>query len=115
MSEFKPFSFLTQTDVKSEIIYMMYVKITATYPFSQVVGQNEISGEGVWKGCVELQHLLQGIPFNHMKITVSQSPYISTGLGEGWLLPEHITKNVSFAYRKSTALLSVTALFPSKI
>lgn len=47
MSEFKPFSFLMQTDVKSEIIYMMYVKITATYPFSQVVGQNEISGEGV--------------------------------------------------------------------
>lgn len=29
------------------IIYMVHVKIKATYPFSQVVGQNEISGEGV--------------------------------------------------------------------
>lgn len=79
------------------IIYMVHVKIKATYPFSQVVGQNEISGEGVWKGRIELQHFLQGISLNHMKITVSQSPYISTGLGEGRLLPEHITKNVSFA------------------
>lgn len=112
----KPFNFFfTQTVLKSEKIYMMYVKITVTYPFSQVVGQNEISGEGVWKGCVELQHFLQGIPFNHMQITVSQSPHISTGLGESRLLPEHITKNVSFAYRKSTALLSTTALLPPKI
>lgn len=45
--ELKPISFFMQTVLKSEIIYMMYVKITATYPFSQVVGQNEISGEGV--------------------------------------------------------------------
>lgn len=29
------------------IIYTVCVKIKATYPFSQVVGQNEISGEGV--------------------------------------------------------------------
>lgn len=50
-----------------------------------------------------------------MKITVSQSPYVGTGLGESRLLPEHITKNVSFAYRKSTALLPLTALFSSKI
>lgn len=26
---------------------MVYIKIKATYPFSQVVGQDEISGEGV--------------------------------------------------------------------
>lgn len=111
----KPFNFFfTQTVLKSEKIYMMYVKITVTYPFSQVVGQNEISGEGVWKGCVELQHFLQGIPLNHMQITVSQSPHISTGLGESRLLPEHITKNVSFAYRKSTALLSKQHYFHQK-
>jgi len=50
-----------------------------------------------------------------MKITVGQSPYICTGLGKGRLLPEDITKNISFAWKKEAALLSITVLFLPKI
>lgn len=67
-----------------------------THPLPQVVGENEVPGEGVGEGCVEFQHFLQGVPLDHMEVTVGQGPHIGTGLGKGGFLPEHVSKHVSF-------------------
>lgn len=66
------------------------------HPLPQVVGENQVPGEGVGEGCVELQHFLKGIPLDHMQVTVGQRPNISTGLCKSGFLPEHISKHVSF-------------------
>lgn len=65
------------------------------YPLPQVVGENEVPGEGVGEGCVEFQHFLQGVPLDHMQVTVGQGPDVGTGLGKGGFLPEHVSKHVS--------------------
>lgn len=68
----------------------------SAYPLPQVVGENEVPGEGVGKGRVEFQHFLQGVSFDHMQVTVGQGPNVGTGLGQGGFLPEHISKHVTF-------------------
>ena len=47
-----------------------------THPLPQVVGENEVPGEGVGEGRVEFQHFLQGVPLDHMEVTVGQGPHI---------------------------------------
>lgn len=42
-----------------------------SYPLAQVAGEDEVSGEGVSKRGVELQHLQQGFPLNDVKVAVS--------------------------------------------
>lgn len=66
------------------------------HPLPQVVGENEVPGEGVGEGRVELQHFLQGVPFDHVQVTVGQGPNVGTGLGKGGFFPEHISKHISF-------------------
>lgn len=67
-----------------------------THPLPQVVGENEVPGEGVGEGRVEFQHFLQGVPLDHMQVAVGQGPHVSTGLGQGGFLPEHVSKDISF-------------------
>lgn len=76
----------------------------AAHPLPQVVGENEVPGEGVGEGRVEFQHFLQGIPFNHMQVTVGQGPNVGAGLGKGGFLPEHISKHISFPYREKAVV-----------
>lgn len=45
-----------------------------SYPFSQVAGEDEVPGEGVGKGGVEVQHLQQGLPLDDVKVAVGQRP-----------------------------------------
>lgn len=66
------------------------------HPLPQVVGENEVPGEGVGESRVEFQHFLQGVPFDHMQVTVGQGPHVGTGLGKGGFLPEHVSKHVPF-------------------
>lgn len=72
------------------------MKLSA-HPLPQVVGENQVSGEGVREGSVEFQNFLQCIPFDHMQVTVGQGPNVGTGLGKGGFLPEHISKHITFS------------------
>ncbi len=40
------------------------------YPFTQVAGEDEVSGEGVGEGRVKLQHLKQGFPLDDVEVAV---------------------------------------------
>lgn len=74
----------------------------AAHPFPQVVGQQQVSGEVVGEGRVELQHLLQSVALNDVEVAVGQSSDVGAGLGEGQLLPEHVPKDVPLPCRDKT-------------
>ena len=78
----------------------------AAYPLSEVIGEQQVAGEVVGEGRVELQNLLQGVPFDDMEITVGQGTHVGTSLGQGHLLPEHIPKHIPLTCkdRESTDL-----------
>lgn len=73
-----------------------------THPFPQVVGQQQISCKVVSKGSVKPENFLQCIAFDDVQVTVSQSSNVSTGLSQGHLLPEHVTKNITFTWKKES-------------
>lgn len=76
-----------------------------THPLPQVVCQQQVAGEVVGEGRVELQNLLQGIALDDMEVTVRQGSYVSAGLGEGHFLPEHVAKYVPLPWSKDRASL----------
>lgn len=77
-----------------------------TDPLPQVVSEQQVPWKVVREGRVELQNLLQGVPFDDMEITVGQGTHVGTSLGQGHLLPEHIPKHVPLTCkeRESTDL-----------
>lgn len=52
----------------------------ASYPLAQVTGEEEVPGEGVGEGRVELQHLEQGVPPDDVQVAVGQRPDVSGGV-----------------------------------
>lgn len=68
----------------------------SAHPLPQVVGENQVPGEGMGEGCVEFQHFLQCVPLDHVEVAVGQGPNVSTGLCKGSFLPENVSKHVSF-------------------
>lgn len=71
--------------------------VEATHPLPQVVGEEQIPGEVVGEGRVELQHLLQGVALDDVEVAVGESAHVGAGLSEGHLLPEDVAKHVSLA------------------
>ncbi len=41
-----------------------------SYPFAQVAGEDEVSGEGVGEGRVKLQHFEQSFPLDDVQVAV---------------------------------------------
>lgn len=58
----------------------------------------------VGEGRVELQHLLESVPFNDVEVAVGQSSDIGAGLGESHLLPENVSEYVPLPCREKTPL-----------
>lgn len=48
-----------------------------SYPFAQVAGEDEVSGEGVGEGRVKLQHLEQGFPLDDVKVAIGERSNVS--------------------------------------
>lgn len=71
--------------------------VEATHPLPQVVGEEQISGEVVGEGRVELQHLLQGVALDDVQVAVGESAHVGAGLSQSHLLPEDVAKHVSLA------------------
>lgn len=63
---------------------------------TKVVRQNEISGEGVSKGLIKIQHLQQPIPFDRVQIAVGQSPDIGSALPHRRVRPKAIAEHITF-------------------
>lgn len=51
-----------------------------SYPLAQVAGEDEVPGEGVGEGRVELQHLEQGFPLDDVQVAVGQRPDVGGGV-----------------------------------
>ena len=66
------------------------------YPLAQVAGEDEVAGEGVGEGRVELQHLEQGLPLDDVEVAVRQRPDVGAGMRKGGFLPEDVTEHVPF-------------------
>lgn len=69
---------------------------TLTHPLPQVVGQQQVAGKVVGEGGVELQHLLQRVTLDDVKVAVGQRSYVGARLSQSHLLPEDVTKHVAF-------------------
>lgn len=52
----------------------------APYPLAQVAGEDEVPGEGVGEGRVELQHLEQGFPLDDVQVAVCERPDVGGGV-----------------------------------
>lgn len=72
------------------------VRRGSTHPPPQVVGEKQVSGEVVCEGGVKLQNFLQRVSFDDVEVAVRQRSHVSTGLSQRHLLPEHVTKHVTF-------------------
>lgn len=68
----------------------------APYPLAQVAGEDEVAGEGVGEGGVELQHLEQSLPLDDVQVAVGQRPHVGAGVSQGRLLPEDVAEHVAF-------------------
>jgi len=66
------------------------------YPLAQVAGEDEVAGEGVGEGGVELEHLEQGLPLDHVEVAVGQRPHVGTRVCQRGLLPENVAEHVAF-------------------
>lgn len=71
--------------------------LEAAHPLPQVVGEEQVPGEVVGEGRVELQHLLQGVALDDVEVAVGQRPDVGAGLGQSHLLPEDVAKHVALA------------------
>lgn len=73
---------------------------------AQVVGQDQVPGEGVREGLVEVQHLQQSIPLNRVQIAVSERPNIRRALADRRVRPEAVAEDVTLAqYRYHLVVL----------
>ena len=64
------FSQEEQAAILDELIKYPSNKPRTSYPFAQVAGEDEVSGEGVGEGRVKLQHLQQGFPLDDVEVAV---------------------------------------------
>ena len=89
---------------KSDLVYIWvhcnFKKRGATHPLTQVVSEQQISWEVVREGCVKLQHLLQGIAFDDVEVTVGQGSDVGAGLSQSHFFPENISKYISLTCRR---------------
>ena len=71
-----------------------------SYPLAEVAGEDEVAGEGVGEGGVEVEHLEQRLPLDDVQVAVGQRTHVGTRMGQGGLLPEHISKHITFTWGK---------------
>lgn len=69
------------------------------YPFAQVAGEDEVAGEGVGEGRVEVQHFHQGVSADDVQVAVGQSSHVSACPRQCALFPEHVPEHVPFTCR----------------
>ena len=67
-----------------------------TYPMSEIVCEGKVSSKGIRKCMVEVKNFQKAIPFDNMKVTVGECPYVRCRLSKYSLFPELITKYVTF-------------------
>lgn len=53
----------------------------AAYPLSEVIGEQQVAGEVVGEGRVELQNFLQSFTLDDVEVAVSQGPNVGASLG----------------------------------
>lgn len=53
----------------------------AAYPLSEVIGEQQVAGEVVGEGRVELQNFLQSVTLDDVEVAVSQGPNVGASLG----------------------------------
>lgn len=51
------------------------------YPLSEVIGEQQVAGEVVGEGRVELQNFLQSVTLDDVEVAVSQGPNVGASLG----------------------------------
>lgn len=69
-----------------------------SYPLAKVAGEDEVPGEGVGEGRVELQNLEQGLPLDDVQVAVGERAHVGGGVGQCGLLPEHVPEHVTFTW-----------------
>lgn len=73
---------------------------------SEVICKSEVTGKRVGEGVVELQHLQEALPFDGVKVTVGQGSDVGCRLSVRTLLPEVVTKHITFTCRTHRILIT---------
>lgn len=61
-------------------MFWSWVQQQVSYPFAQVAGEDEVAGEGIGEGRVEVQDFEQGVPPDDVQVAVSQRSDVSAGM-----------------------------------
>ena len=64
---------------------------------AEVVGEREVTCERIGERVVELEHVHKIVSLDDVKVTIGQRAHVRHRLADGQLLPELVTKHVSFA------------------
>lgn len=69
----------------------------STYPMRKVEGEHEVPRERLREGAIEVQHLQQLVPLDHVQVGIGKRSDIRRGLAHARVLPKLVAEDVALA------------------
>ena len=85
-------------------------------PPGEVVGQDQVPGEGLREGLVELEHVLELLDVDEVDVAVGEGPQVDGRLGQRVLPPLSVAKHVALTQEgQDLSVLEEIVFFKSGI